>query len=167
MNQQPIGTLEQIKRSLWYLNEYEGVRFFVIDYMQLAWVSEARRLQDQITEVSHTIRRLGHEHKLMTVGLSQFNRETSKDMEHPPESTGLMGGSPLENDSDQVPLLDHTSYKEHPPYSAVQKFIIGKNRHGPCGWIPIVWDKRNLTVSEITDREEVAQLEEEDDKLPF
>jgi tetratricopeptide (TPR) repeat protein len=75
----------------------------VVDYLQLAWVRGADML-DQITEVSHTIQGLAKELRITTVGLSQMNRATTAGGGEF-KKEGLMGGSPLENDSEQVLLL--------------------------------------------------------------
>jgi replicative DNA helicase len=168
VNREPIVSLKDIVQSMWVLHEEHGVRVFIVDYLQLAWVAAAKTLFDQITEVSHKVRELSHRYTLLTLGLSQFNRETCKELKLPPEPSGLMGGSPLENDSDQVILVDHTSYKQQGPRSGTQKLLIAKNRHGPKGWIAIGWDWETLTAYELQDEHEaVAQYKEKDDDLPF
>jgi replicative DNA helicase len=70
-----------------------------------------------------------------------------------------MGGSPLENDSNQVVLLDHSRSKriERPDpmtgYTVVHKetfLLIDKNRHGQQGEIPVIWDFGTLRINELT-----------------
>src|SRR6185503_8252157 len=61
-----------------------------------------------------------------------------------------MGGSPLENDSDQVLLFDHTSYQRSSDgLSATTKLLLAKNRHGPPKDIPLRWEYGTLRASEI------------------
>lgn len=149
-NQRHISSLNHILSAIAFLHEYKGCRTIIVDYMQLAKVSGMSDRLDAVTEISGEVRGIGQELQIVTVGLSQFNRETSKDYEHPPTPQGLMGGSPLENDSDQVMLIDHTSYRRNNfTNSATQKFILGKNRHGPCGIIDCAWDYNTLRVREI------------------
>jgi hypothetical protein len=63
---------------------------------------------------------------------------------------GLMGGSPLENDSDQVALLDHSQYaRDHDRNAATTRLLLSKNRHGPSAIIPVRWDYRSLRLREI------------------
>jgi replicative DNA helicase len=132
------------------LDEYHGCRFIIIDYMQLVKVVGSRDPLDAVTAISSSVRWTGQEHKLVTIGLSQFNRETSKNYDDPPTPQGLMGGSPLENDSDQVMLIDHSSYSRNGiTNTARQTLILGKNRHGPCGPIECEWNYDNLRISQI------------------
>ena len=152
VNRAPINSLAEISDAITKAYETEGVRFFITDYLQLAWVSNAESIHTQITEVSHTIRGLAQKLGIVSVGLSQYNRETSKSHDRP-EVTGLMGGSSLENDADQVILLDHTTYKTQSSLEATQEVLLAKNRHGSAGRIAVQWDYKTLTVSELTTNE--------------
>ena len=149
VNKAPISTLSHIEDAILTAYETEGVEYFVTDYLQLAWVSTADNLNNQITEVSHKIRGLAQTLGVVSVGLSQYNRETSKSKDRP-EATGLMGGSSLENDADQVVLLDHTTYKTQSQTSATQEVILAKNRHGSAGRIAVQWDFNTLRVMELS-----------------
>lgn len=158
-NERQISDLEDVEDAISYLHEYSGCRFVIVDYMQLVRVIGSRDPLDAVTAISSSVRWTGHEHKLVTIGLSQFNRETSKNYEDPPTPQGLMGGSPLENDSDQVMLIDHSSYRRHPACNtAKQTLILGKNRHGPAGPIECEWNYDNLRITEI------ESFEREDDR---
>lgn len=146
----PIQTLEEIEVAIVKAHELCDVRFFITDYMQLAWTSKAETLTAQITEVSHMVRGLAQELKVVSIGLSQYNRATSS-AEQRPDVTGLMGGSSLENDADQVILLDHTTYKKASDKIANQEILLAKNRHGSSGRLAIQWDYRTLRVLETVD----------------
>jgi replicative DNA helicase len=83
------------------------------------------------------------------VGLSQFNRSTSASKDRPSKE-GLLGGSSLENDADQVILLDHSRVE---PASVPQEgwtsyALVEKNRHGALVEVPIAFDKRTLRIRE-------------------
>lgn len=123
---------------------------FILDYMQLAWTGSAKSLLENITEVSHTVRGLAHDLNVVSIALSQYNRATSANREDRPTPEGLMGGSPLENDADQVVLLDHTSYERQGQQGATGNLILGKNRHGPLLEIPIAYDYETLRITETT-----------------
>lgn len=148
-NERHISNLDHITAAIEFLNEYKGCRMIVVDYMQLASVIGVSDRLEAVTRISGEVRGIGADLRLVTIGLSQFNRETSKDRENPPTPQGLMGGSPLENDSDQVLLIDHTNYERSTmSNTAKQKFILGKNRHGPAGPIDCIWDYSTLRIRE-------------------
>lgn len=148
-NQRHISSLEHVVAAIEFLHEYHGCRMIIVDYMQLAKIVGLTDRLEAVTRISADVNEMAKELRIVTIGLSQYNRETSKDRENPPTPQGLMGGSPLENDSDQVMLIDHTTYERSPLLNtARQKFILGKNRHGPAGTIDCVWDYNTLRLRE-------------------
>lgn len=66
-----------------------------------------------------------------------------------------MGGSPIENDSDQVILLDHSQYERLDDH-ALTVLLLAKNRHGSLTEIPVKMDFRCLRISEIQSGQNAA-----------
>lgn len=144
-NREPINTLDEVLDSMRFLYEVRGVTFFVVDYIQLVNVFGAAGL-DKVNQVSGDIRKFTKQNRVNTVALSQFNRETSKKNERPTKE-GLMGGSPLENDSDQVLLIDHSrTVLEGDEFLTYA--ILDKNRHGPLIDIPIRFSRKTLRMEQ-------------------
>ena len=56
-----------------------------------------------------------------------------------------MGGSPVENDSHQVLLLDHSRMVRQGTTMDTW-LIMDKNRHGSVADIPVRWDFKNLRL---------------------
>ena len=146
LNPDPVSELADLSDIFRDMVLTKHCKFILIDYLQLVWTGNARQILDRITEVSGMIRRLTKRWRATTVGLSQFNREGSRS-ENPPVPTDLMGGSPLENDADQVVLLDHTSVKDVGD-GYEYKIILAKNRHGETGTFPALFDRRTLRITE-------------------
>lgn len=148
VNRYPLRDLTDIDLVFGYYTTREKCTVFVVDYLQLAWVGNARDKIDAITEVSHAVRMRAHEQGVVSIGLSQFNRQTSANRDAPPSVEGLMGGSSLENDADQVALLDHTKFERLGTGKAHGLLLVAKNRHGPQVEIPVEWNYTNLQVRE-------------------
>jgi len=138
-----IGKLAQVE-SIIRQQADRGVRLVLVDYLQLAWVRGADML-DQITEVSHTIQGLAKELDITTVGLSQMNRATTTGGGEF-KKEGLMGGSPLENDAEQVLLLA-PGERTYDGYKLKAK--LDKNRHGPQGEWQIWFNPTTLQMTEV------------------
>jgi replicative DNA helicase len=151
-NERPMSSLADIVAAMRYLYEYQGCRYFITDYLQLAWAGNAQNATDRITEVSHAIRGEAVDLSVVSVGVSQFSRAISR-ADESPVIQGLMGGSALENDSNQVLLLDHSTYKETGETGAIIKLLVAKNRHGSRGEVPLMWDYSTLRVKECDARE--------------
>jgi replicative DNA helicase len=151
-NERVVSKLSDIVAAMRYLHEYEGCSYFITDYMQLAWAGNAQNIHERITEVSHAIRGQAVDLRAVSIGVSQFNRNVSGDTKSP-IIQGLMGGSALENDSNQVMLLDHSTYQETGESSAIIKLLAAKNRHGGRGEVPLMWDYTTLRAREVDERE--------------
>lgn len=141
--------------------EVHGARFHVVDYMQVIATSTSGYYNEdvnaRIAEVSDGVLRVTEDNHLVTMALSQLNREGIK-ADRRPEPYMLHGGSALENDARQVAIMDHTRV-----YDAADRdggwngwLILPKNRHGPAGIscdIPIYVSRRTLRIRERMDDE--------------
>lgn len=155
VNERPIFDIDSVTGLMRYWHEQHGVQFFVVDYLQLAAARDAQTLFANTVNVSCRVREFAKTFGCITLGLSQFNRETSANYSEKPRIQGLMGGSPLENDSDLVLLFDHSRYRKSGDHARTWA-LVGKNRHGRQLEIPVEWDYRTLRIRE-------ARRDEEDD----
>lgn len=165
VNRETIRELPDIERAMRHLHEQSGVGVFIVDYLQLAGIGRASEILDRVTEISGVVRGLAKELKVVTIGMSQLNRQASAAKEKP-QKEGLMGGSPLENDAEQVLLLDHSRVERSIISEADRVLgrsagilswaILDKNRHGPLAEIPTRLDTRTLEMSELKAGERTA-----------
>jgi replicative DNA helicase len=128
-----------------YYHEVHGSKYFIVDYLQLAWTANSSSIHDRMEVVAHQLRDLTHTLNVTMIGLSQFNRQTSAARAERPTAQGLMGGSAIENDSHQVLLFDHSRF-ERQGQTANTWLIIDKNRHGAVTDIPVQWDYTTLRL---------------------
>lgn len=145
VNRRPLSKLADVTALMKYHAEVHGSRFFIVDYLQLAWTANTHSIHDRMELVAHALRDAAQSLNVTLVGLSQFNRQTSAARSERPVAQGLMGGSAIENDSHQVLLLDHSRMVR----SGLQGdswLIMDKNRHGALADIPIRWDYRTLRL---------------------
>jgi KaiC/GvpD/RAD55 family RecA-like ATPase len=124
-----------------------GCRLIVLDYFQLVSVTGVPKMDDAMRQVSATVQSRAYRDNVNTLALSQFNRSTTGNAESKPTIFGLMGGSSLENDADQIILLDHTS-RQTSGTSVTMNALLEKNRHGPSAEIAITMDTRTLRMTE-------------------
>jgi replicative DNA helicase len=110
----------------------------------------------RIQRVSNTVRGVAVDHRVLTLALSQLKREASQDYTQTPTAQSLMGGSPLENDSMQIAIIDHS--RRDPWYTPAGdgKQLQGwdswlcwvKNRYGPTLDVPIRFDPRTMLITQ-------------------
>lgn len=149
VNREHPHTVDDLLVSLRILNE-QGINVIYIDYLQLIGLGSEDKVYERTAEVVSHIRDFAVRTGSLVVGLSQFNRTTSSNYAQSPMAQGLHGGMILEASSDQVLLLDHSRYSTDPanPRIARSWASLAKNRHGPRGEIPILWDYSTLRVRE-------------------
>jgi len=138
--------------------DWHGVNVIIVDYMQLL-TAGGGDLRAQTEEVSKSLADFAKDENIVIVGLSQFNRETSRNYESSPQIQGLYGGMVMEGDADQVVMIDHSKYEKDFNSAGILRgartwVILGKNRHGPGGEIPVYIDYRTLRVTEALPDEE-------------
>ncbi len=156
VNRDPLYHVSDVLAHMDALRTSATVRWFVVDYLQLVGTGDDESIYKQVTAVVTALRLFAHKHQVTVVGLSQFQRRTSADYSQSPRCQGLHGGMPIEANSDQVVLLDHSRYERDglKPHLARTWLVIDKNRHGPRGAIPIEWNYETLSIREAHEDEE-------------
>lgn len=154
LTSRPIYAMDDISEMILRAWEYQGVRTFIVDHLQLAQTGADKEIVRRVTEISHACRRATHEHRLLGISTSQLNRLAAVDDKRCPTMHDLLGGTSLESDSDVVLLIDHC--KKHYRYDALRSRVdtmlrVGKNRHGPRGEVPIRFDYTTHRAEEGSD----------------
>jgi replicative DNA helicase len=149
VNRRPLSKLTDVTQCVRYYAEHHGCRYFLVDYLQLAWTANTHSIHDRMELVAHQLRDVTHQTGVTMIALSQFNRQTSANRSERPMAQGLMGGSAIENDSHQVLLFDHSRFERSGQYADTW-LIVDKNRHGAVKDIPVRWDYRSLQLTQRT-----------------
>ena len=149
----PLASIEAVMADLNEMHQ-RGIRWFVIDYLQLIGTGDEESINKQVSEVTTHIARFTKATQTTVVALSQFNRRTSADYTQPPRAQGLHGGMIVEATADQVILLDHSRYEKLEKGHARSWLLIDLNRHGESGSLPIEWNYNTLTLREALPAEE-------------
>jgi len=127
-----------------------GIQLIMIDYLQLMR-SESRKAQDnrqqEVAEISQGVKALAKELKVPVIVLAQLNRspETRAGSNRPRVSDLRESGS-IEQDADIVTLLMREEYyaeseEERDETGGRAVLIVGKNRNGQTGDVPLTFRK--------------------------
>ena len=140
-------TVTQIRAKARRLQIEKGLDLVVVDYLQLvAGQGKTENRTQEVTQISHGLKALAKELKVPVLALSQLSRAPEQRQGRPQLSDLRESGS-IEQDADVVIFL----YRE--PKKASQeeqdgdgdrrgremKLIVGKQRNGPTGDIPVVF----------------------------
>jgi len=137
-----------------------GLELVVIDYLQLMqgrWRAENR--QQEISEISRSLKALAKELEVPVVALSQLSRALeARGGDASPRLSDLRESGALEQDADVIVFLHRPGlYKENP--SDVEKnltdVIIGKQRNGPTDKIQLVFKPEYTRFEDLSPRGQI------------
>jgi len=125
--------------------ELGGVDLVIIDYLQLMQLSKDREnRQQEISEISRSLKILAKDLKIPVVALSQLNRQLESRDDKRPKLADLRESGAIEQDADLVMFLyrDEYYYPETTEKPGIAEVIIAKNRHGSTDTVELGFQKQ-------------------------
>ncbi len=119
-----------------------GLSLIVIDYLQLmsGTGKQSENRQQEISEISRSLKALAREMNAPVVTLSQLSRACEARADHRPLLSDLRESGAIEQDADLVMFLYRDDYynrdSDRPNIAEVN---IAKQRNGPIGTIELLW----------------------------
>lgn len=137
----PSISVAEMRAKCRRLKLEHNLGLIVIDYLQLMQGkgnSESR--QQEISEISRSLKALAREINVPVVALSQLSRAPEMRADHRPILSDLRESGAIEQDADVVMFLYRDEYY-HPDTEKknIGEVIIAKQRNGPTGTIELVW----------------------------
>ena len=147
----PALSIMQIRAKARRLKLEKGLDLMIVDYLQL--VTGQGRFENRTQEVSYISRGLksvAKELKVPVLALSQLSRAPEQRPGQRPQLSDLRESGSIEQDADVVIFLfrerkaaGKDEAEAEPDQSGLEmKLIIGKQRNGPTGDIPVVFQRR-------------------------
>jgi len=118
-----------------------GIDLIVIDYLQLmSGGSSSDNRQQEVSEISRSIKALAKEMECPVIALSQLSRAPEQRADHRPMLSDLRESGSIEQDADIVMFLYRDEYyNKETEDKNIGECIIAKQRNGPVGTAKLAW----------------------------
>ncbi|MFA5063725.1 MAG: replicative DNA helicase [Candidatus Omnitrophota bacterium] len=137
------------------LKAQQDVKLIVLDYMQLMRGSSGiESRQQEISEISRSLKALARELNIPIVAISQLSRAVESRTDHRPQLSDLRESGAIEQDADVVVLLLREEYyTQTSENQGIAEVIIAKQRNGPVGSLKLAF------IKEYTSFQNIARME--------
>ncbi len=130
-----------------------GIEVIFVDYLQLMHLKGSKESrQQEISEISRSLKLLARELDVVIVALSQLSRAVEQREDKRPRLSDLRESGAIEQDADTVLFIYREEYYKktdriHEPHEA--SIIIGKQRNGPIGTITLIFDPSSVSFYDL------------------
>lgn len=126
-------------------SEQDSLSMIVIDYLQLITGSRFDSRQQEVSEISRSLKILAKEMDCPVIALSQLSRKVEDRTGHEPQLSDLRESGSIEQDADIVMFLYRENYydkdKEAQEQIEVVDLSLAKHRNGAIGKIQLAFEK--------------------------
>jgi replicative DNA helicase len=137
----PNMSLMEIRAKCRRLKQRHDLRLVIIDYLQL--MSSPKRVenrQQEVSEMSRSLKLLAKELEVPVVALSQLNRGPEQRTDKKPMVSDLRESGSIEQDADVVILLHREdAYEKESPRAGEADLIVAKHRNGPTATVTVAF----------------------------
>jgi len=137
----PGISISELRSKCRKLKLEKNLGIVIIDYLQLmsgSGKSESR--QQEISEISRSLKALAREINCPVVALSQLSRAVEGRPDKRPMLSDLRESGAIEQDADVVMFIYRDEYyNKDTEEPGITEIIIGKQRNGPTGTVKLKW----------------------------
>ena len=145
----PAATLLDIRAKARRLKADNKLGLLVIDYLQLMrGRADAYSREQEISEISRSLKALAKELNVPVIALSQLNRRVEERPNKRPQLADLRESGAIEQDADVIIFIYRDEvYREDSPDKGTAEIIVGKQRNGPTGKVKLHFRAKYTTFA--------------------
>jgi replicative DNA helicase len=116
-----------------------GLGLIIVDYLQLmSGHQRTESRQQEIAEISRSLKLLAKELEIPVIAVSQLNRNPETRADKRPQLSDLRESGAIEQDSDIVMFI-HREDTDDPTQKGKADLVVAKHRNGPTGTVPLTF----------------------------
>ena len=137
----PGLTISELRSKCRRYKQSQGVGLVIIDYLQLmAGSGRSESRQQEISEISRSLKALAREIDAPIIALSQLNRAVDSRTDHKPVLSDLRESGSIEQDADVIMFIYRDDYyNPDTEKKNLAEIIVAKQRSGATGSIELAW----------------------------
>jgi len=137
----PNMTMMEIRSKARRLKQRNELRLVIVDYLQLMTShSKVENRQQEVSQISRSLKLLAKELEVPVIALSQLNRGSEQRTDKRPQLSDLRESGAIEQDADVVILLHREDmYERESPRAGEADLIVAKHRNGPTSTIVVAF----------------------------
>jgi replicative DNA helicase len=118
----------------------QGLGLIIVDYLQLmSGHGRVESRQQEIAEISRSLKLLAKELDIPVIAVSQLNRDPERRQDKRPQLSDLRESGAIEQDSDIVMFIHRDDSDEDPMKKGKADIIVAKHRNGPTATINLTF----------------------------
>lgn len=134
-------SVSEIRSKSRRLKKEKGLSLILVDYLQLMGGSKSKSREQEISEISRSLKALAKELHVPVIALSQLSRALEQRPDKRPMLSDLRESGSIEQDADVVMFVfrEEVYKKNDDDLKGLAELIIGKQRNGPVGTVHLLW----------------------------
>jgi len=136
--------ISELRAKCRRLKQEHGLGMIIIDYLQLILGSgrSAENRQQEVSEISRSLKALARELQVPVIALSQLSRGVEQRQDKRPMMSDIRESGSIEQDADIVAFLYRDDYyNKETENKNIIEIIIAKQRNGPVGTVQLAFAK--------------------------
>ena len=140
IDDRPTLTALELRARARRLQIKHNIGLVVVDYIQLMYgTGRAENRNQEVSEISRSLKALARELDIPVVALSQLSRAPEQRGDHKPQLSDLRESGAIEQDADLVMFIYREGLHNDEVNRNKAELIVAKHRNGPIGDVPLLF----------------------------
>ena len=158
----PALSVLEMRAKARRLKSDQNIGLVIVDYLQLMQGrSGTERREQEISEISRSLKAMAKELNVPVIALSQLNRKVEDRPNKRPQMADLRESGAIEQDADVIAFIyrdEVYNRDENNPKRGKAEIIVAKQRNGPTGTVVLAFVGKYSTFGNLADEDQPPEI---------